>query len=128
MTYGPVRDQETPDGLDIIVLPRLGTISPWSSKATDIAHNCGLAAVSRIERGVTYTLAGEPEPIREQLAPVAALLHDRMTESVVFEVDDAARLFEHHQPEALTQVDVIAGGSGALEAGQSCAGAGPVGR
>ncbi len=115
LTYGPVRDQQRPDGLDIIVLPRLGTISPWSSKATDIAHNCGLGAVSRIERGVTYTLAGELEPIREQLAPIAALLHDRMTESVVFEADDAARLFAHHEPEALTRVDVIGGGSGALE-------------
>ena len=77
-------------GRRLLVVPRLGTISPWSSKATDIAHICGLAEVRRIERGIWYTLAGD-------VADEAALrgaLHDRMTESVLEREEDAARLFQ----------------------------------
>ncbi len=77
-----------------LVVPRLGTISPWSSKATDIARNCGLAAVRRIERGtVFYVNSKRPE--------VAALLHDRMTETVLGSLDEAARLFQHVAPRPL---------------------------
>ncbi|MGD8976431.1 MAG: phosphoribosylformylglycinamidine synthase [Gammaproteobacteria bacterium] len=115
LTYGPAREQENPRGLEVIVLPRFGTISPWSSKATDIAHNCGLEAVRRIERGTCYTLSGESDRVQERLAGILPLLHDRMTESVVFVADDAARLFVHHQPEPLSCIDVTGAGAGAME-------------
>jgi phosphoribosylformylglycinamidine synthase len=82
-----------------LVVPRLGTISPWSSKATDIARNCGLAAVKRIERGTAFTI--------ESAKPgIAGLLHDRMTETVLSSFDDAARLFEHVPPRPLEPVPV----------------------
>jgi phosphoribosylformylglycinamidine synthase len=77
-----------------LVVPRLGTISPWSSKATDIAHNCGLAAVKRIERGTAYY-------VDSSAAGIAGPLHDRMTETVLSSFDDAARLFEHVPPRPL---------------------------
>src|SRR5687767_15830624 len=74
-----------------LVVPRLGTLSPWSSKATDIAHNCGLAAVTRIERGTVYfTDSRSPD--------IAALLHDRMTQTVLRSFDEAAKLFERVAP------------------------------
>jgi len=77
-----------------LVVPRLGTLSPWSSKATDIAHNCGLAGVKRIERGTAYYV--------DSRAPgIAAPLHDRMTETVLSSFDEAARLFEHVPPRPL---------------------------
>ena len=89
----------------MLVTPRLGTISPWASKATDIAHNCGFAAVKRIERGIAYRLS----------APVdAAKLHDRMTESVLDSLDAADALFHHVAPQPLTTVDILAGGREAL--------------
>ncbi len=82
-----------------LVVPRLGTISPWSSKATDIVHNCGLEAVKRIERGTVYYV--------DSRAPgIAAPLHDRMTETVLSSFDEAARLFEHVPPRPLAHVPV----------------------
>jgi phosphoribosylformylglycinamidine synthase len=84
-----------------LVVPRLGTISPWSSKATDIARNCGLAAVKRIERGTAfYVDSSRPE--------LAALLHDRMTETVLGSFEAAAKLFEHVAPRPLASVPVKA--------------------
>ncbi|HUQ77002.1 MAG TPA: phosphoribosylformylglycinamidine synthase [Burkholderiales bacterium] len=77
-----------------LVVPRLGTLSPWSSKATDIAQNCGLATVKRIERGTAYT-------IDSSNAGIAALLHDRMTETVLGSFDEAAQLFQHVLPRPL---------------------------
>ena len=74
-------------GEPFLVVPRLGTLSPWSSKATDIARNCGLKAVRRIERGTLFHVEGARER-----AVVAALLHDRMTETVLASLDEAARL------------------------------------
>ncbi|MGH8691315.1 MAG: phosphoribosylformylglycinamidine synthase [Burkholderiales bacterium] len=76
-----------PSGALYLVVPRLGTISPWSSKASDIARNCGLAQVRRIERGTAYTVDSNHPGI-------AALLHDRMTQTVLRSVDEAAKLFE----------------------------------
>jgi phosphoribosylformylglycinamidine synthase len=84
-----------------LVVPRLGTLSPWSSKATDIARNCGLAAVKRIERGTAFYV-GSDRP------GVAALLHDRMTETVLASFDEAAKLFEHVPPRPLAPVAVKA--------------------
>ena len=84
-----------------LVVPRLGTISPWSSKATDIARNCGLAGVRRVERGTLYRVEGA----RNREA-VGALLHDRMTETVLASPDEAPRLFEHVPPRPLRFVPV----------------------
>ncbi|AVP58051.1 phosphoribosylformylglycinamidine synthase [Pulveribacter suum] len=113
------------DGAVLYVTPRLGTVSPWASKATDIAHNCGLA-VRRIERITEYRislkgglLSGTPELSHEQLAQIAALLHDRMTESVVTSVEQAQQLFTELQAEPMAFVDVLAGGHAALQAANS---------
>ncbi|MFQ5519200.1 MAG: phosphoribosylformylglycinamidine synthase, partial [Mariprofundus sp.] len=95
-----------------IVVPRIGTISPWSSKATDIAGLCGLADLKRLERGIAYHISGIHH---DQHAKVAALLHDRMTESVLSDVSELPQLFAHHQPKPLVSVDVLGGGRAALE-------------
>jgi phosphoribosylformylglycinamidine synthase len=85
-----------PAGALYLVVPRLGTISPWSSKASDIARNCGLAPVKRIERGIAYYVEGAAAP--------EALLHDRMTQTVLRSFDEAARLFERVPPRPLGTV------------------------
>ena len=85
---------ESSDGHVFLVVPRLGTLSPWSSKATDIARNCGLAAVKRIERGTVYYLSSG-------LPALAAALHDRMTQTVLRSFDEVPRLFEHVPPRPL---------------------------
>lgn len=106
-----------PDAHALLVTPRLGTVSPWSSKATDIAHNCGLGAVRRIERGVAWQLAG-PQGARldaQTIAKALPQLHDRMTESVLFDEREAARLFQHVAPQPLAIVDILSGGRAALE-------------
>ena len=103
-----------------IVSPRLGTVSPWASKATDIARNCGLA-VKRIERITEYCVAlksglfGKAVLTDEQRGQVAALLHDRMTESVMADRAHAAGLFTELQAAPLQTIDVLAGGKAALE-------------
>jgi phosphoribosylformylglycinamidine synthase len=108
------------EGPLLVVTPRLGTVSPWASKATDIAHNCGIA-IRRIERAVEYRLQlasgwlGKTNLEPAQLQAVAALLHDRMTESVVPGLDEAERLFSELQAQPMEHVDVLAGGRGALE-------------
>ncbi len=122
LTYGPTRKQDDPEGALALVLPRFGTISPWSSKATDIARNCGLDGVRRIERGIAYRLVTDDQFDRDALERVAACLYDRMTESVVYEVDDAARLFEHHAPAPMVHVDVMDGGRGTLDAANASLG------
>ena len=110
------------DGVALLVTPRLGTVSPWASKATDIARNCGLA-VRRVERITEYRiglkgglLGGRPGLSDGQLQQVAALLHDRMTESVVASRAEAGRLFTELQAEPMAFVDVLGGGRAALEA------------
>ncbi|MCP5197788.1 MAG: phosphoribosylformylglycinamidine synthase [Gammaproteobacteria bacterium] len=97
-----------------LVVPRPGTISPWSSKATDIAHNCGLHRVRRIERGVAYYLAFERSPNDRELAALKPLLHDRMTEAVLEPGDDPAVLFVQAKPAPLATVDILGGGRAAL--------------
>ncbi|OFZ65646.1 MAG: phosphoribosylformylglycinamidine synthase [Betaproteobacteria bacterium RBG_16_56_24] len=101
----------------LLVVPRLGTISPWSTKATDIAHHCGLSGVQRIERGVVYYLStADGKPLSKAgLASVLPLLHDRMTESVLDKADGAAeKIFHHGTPQPLTSVDILQGGRKAL--------------
>ena len=80
LTYGPRLPLEPEEGEPLLVVPRAGTISPWSSKATDIAQVCGLAAVRRIERGIAYRLRAPSELGAERLQRSAAVLIDRMTE------------------------------------------------
>jgi phosphoribosylformylglycinamidine synthase len=97
-----------------LVVPRFGTISPWSSKATDIAQVCGLEAVTRIERGIRYTLAlAVPLPAHERSALIA-LLHDRMTETVIEQTAAAAALFAQQAPRPL-QFLALSAGRPALE-------------
>lgn len=95
------------------VVPRIGTISPWSSKATDIAHNCGLTQVKRIERAIAYYIEGVSADAREA---VAAKLHDRMTQFVLATMAEAVALFGTESPKPFTTVDVINGGREALVA------------
>jgi len=114
LSYGPHISGEEPAGRLLLVVPRLGTISPWASKATDIAHNCGLQNIRRLERGIAYYVrAGELGS--DAWAAVAAQLHDRMTESVLDAIDEAAGLFIEAEPGTLRSVDVIGGGRAALE-------------
>ncbi|BDF95470.1 phosphoribosylformylglycinamidine synthase [Pseudoalteromonas sp. KAN5] len=112
LTYGPTIAEHTPAGTLVLVTPRPGTISPWASKATDIAHNCGLAQVHRVERGIAYYVEGDLNA--EQLSQVAALLHDRMTEATHGAMDDAAKLFRTDAPSPMSSVDILGGGREAL--------------
>jgi len=94
-----------------IVVPRVGTISPWSSKATDIAGLCGLERLERLERGIVYVVDGLSH---DQHQTAAVLLHDRMTEAVLADVNDLAQLFAHHAPAPLVTVDMLGGGRESL--------------
>ncbi|MBL5975743.1 phosphoribosylformylglycinamidine synthase [Comamonas sp. NyZ500] len=120
LTYGDPYTGSA-EGLAFIVTPRLGTISPWASKATDIARNCGLN-VFRVERMTEYRvdvkaglLGGKPELSTEQTAQIAALLHDRMTESVFATRAEAEQLFTTLAAQPMEFVDVLGGGRAALE-------------
>jgi phosphoribosylformylglycinamidine synthase len=127
LTYGDAYAGDTAGEL-VVVMPRLGTVSPWASKASDIARNCGLS-IHRVERVTEFRLTlkgsmlglGSAKPLSaEERAAVAALLHDRMTESVAFEHEAAAHLFDAQPAAPLAHVDVLAagpqGGRAALEA------------
>ncbi|WP_339410375.1 phosphoribosylformylglycinamidine synthase [Pseudomonas sp. EA_35y_Pfl2_R5] len=113
LKYGPSVPVQEPSGRLFLTIPRFGTISPWSSKASDIARNCGLAKIQRIERGLAYYVSGELNAAEAQ--QVAELLHDRMTQLVLDNLDGAAALFSHAQPKPLTAVDILGGGRAALE-------------
>ncbi len=116
LTYGPPGDGAEERGTLLLVVPRPGTISPWSSKATDIVHNCGLDAVRRVERGIAFH-AGTREgraldaADAEALAP---LLHDRMTEAVLADVGGVEALFAHYPPRPMTTVPLLREGRAAL--------------
>ncbi|TNI89382.1 phosphoribosylformylglycinamidine synthase [Aeromonas sobria] len=115
--HGPTIPAHTPSGQLFLVTPRPGTISPWSSKATDIAHNCGMTKVKRLERGIAYYLTikgGQGELSAAQRSAIAAELHDRMMEVVFADMEAASALFAHHEPRPFTQVDVLGGGRAAL--------------
>ena len=114
LRYGPKAKVEEPSGQLVLVVPRPGTISPWSSKATDIAKNCGLSAIKRLERGVAYYVQSEAPLTVEQLAIVEAALHDRMVEAVLDDVAAADVLFRNEEPAPLTVVDILGGGREAL--------------
>ena len=120
LTYGPAYSGPL-DGALFVVTPRFGTVSPWASKATDIAHNCGLA-VRRVERVLEYRLALKPGLLGKatltpaQQAQIGDLLHDRMNESVMFDRASACGLFSELPAAPLAHVDVLHGGKAALQA------------
>ncbi len=124
LTYGPSRAAPRLNGVVQVVVPRPGTISPWSSKATDIAHTCGLAAVRRIERVIAYTVdvgvTTPPFPLSPldaaQLTRLQAKLHDRMTQAVFGDLDTCALLFQHEPPRQLATIPVLRDGRPALVA------------
>ncbi|HEY9397810.1 MAG TPA: phosphoribosylformylglycinamidine synthase, partial [Burkholderiales bacterium] len=111
LTYGEPAGDAPHTSTPILVTPRLGTISPWSSKATDIARSCGLSAVRRIERGVLYHVLGVKKGAQ---TAVAAQLHDRMTETVLDSLDAADALFRHVAPRPLSTIALGGDGRAAL--------------
>jgi len=98
------------------VVPRPGTISPWSSKATDIAHNCGLDKIKRIERGTAYSFVNQADAFSEkELTQIRSLIHDRMTEVVLLSADEAGSLFSSADPKPYLTVDILTRGQTALD-------------
>jgi phosphoribosylformylglycinamidine synthase len=124
LTYGPRRTATSVTGLLQIVAPRPGTISPWSSKATDIARLCGLTTIQRLERVIAYTVELDVPAVAfplsaldpAQLKTLRAKLHDRMTESVFGDLDACAALFRQEQPRPMNSIPVLAAGRSALVA------------
>src|SRR6266403_135077 len=118
LTYGPRLEAPAQAGAGecLLVVPRTGTISPWSSKATDIARVCGLAGVRRIERGIEYRVRAARPLGSERLARLAPVLLDRMTEMALSDGAQAARLFEDAQPRPLARVPLAAGRAALEEA------------
>lgn len=112
LVYGPSDVATDIEGAQRWVVPRFGTQSPWSSKATDIAHICGLSDVVRLERGVAWTVVGR---VADEAA-LRAVMHDRMTEAVLADVDEAEKLFAEHRPQPFARIPLAAEGRGALEA------------
>lgn len=116
LTYGPSAELEDQEGVLFLVVPRPGTISPWSSKATDIAHNCGLASIKRIERGIAYYVRVDDKLTMDERQALSSSFFDRMTEAVFHETAGAELLFRHAEPKPLSTVDVLSYGASALDA------------
>ena len=118
LTYGPSARVEGGEALAeatlLLAVPRPGTISPWSSKATDIAHHCGLESIERIERGVAWYVTLPENLDKATRLAVEGELHDRMTEVVFDSLQQVEQLFEHAKPRPMSTVDVLAGGRAAL--------------
>ncbi len=116
LKYGPTIEEHEPVGQFILVTPRPGTISPWSSKSTDIANNCGLTKVIRLERGLAYYVSTENAvPLTtEQQSTLNNLIHDRMMEAIFTDLNDATALFASAEPGELTSIDIEHGGKNAL--------------
>lgn len=116
LKYGPTIEEHEPVGQFILVTPRPGTISPWSSKSTDIANNCGLTKVIRLERGLAYYVNTEnAAPLTtEQQSTLNNLIHDRMMEAIFTDLNDATALFASAEPGELTSIDIEHGGKNAL--------------
>ncbi|WP_345869830.1 phosphoribosylformylglycinamidine synthase [Shewanella algae] len=114
LTYGPAIESHEPQGTLLFVTPRPGTISPWSSKATDIAQNCGLKQVKRLERGLAYYVESDALS-SEQLKSLKALLHDRMMEVVLDSFEAADVLFARTEPKPFVSVNILGEGRRALE-------------
>jgi phosphoribosylformylglycinamidine synthase len=124
LTYGSRGVRRESEGVSFVVVPRPGTVSPWSSKATDIAKNCGLDAVTRIERGIAYSIVtrdGAPLTTTDRAA-LLPLLHDRMTEAVLSDLDQAERLFAHFAPRPLSTIPLLEKGRSAIETANAALG------
>ncbi len=109
------KDLTTEPGFFRLVTPRPGTISPWSSKATDIAHICGLDAVHRIERGIAYLFDIDCDPNDKMIAVIEDAIHDRMTESIMTSAADAGVLFTIAEPANLKSIPLLEEGPAAIE-------------
>lgn len=121
LTYGPTLQVEDPQGEFFLTLPRVGTISPWASRATDIVHHCGLPEIKRVERGIAYyvqTKNGQPLTAIER-QHILPLIHDRMTETVFANLDDAEKLYHTDTPAPLCTVDLLKNGKTELEKANS---------
>jgi phosphoribosylformylglycinamidine synthase len=118
LAYGPqlpAAGIDTPaDATLLLVIPRPGTISPWSSKATDIAHNCGLEEIERLERGLAWYVRLPGSLTQSAREALDTLVHDRMTETIVPAMAAAQQLFEHAEPQQMAMVDILGGGRQAL--------------
>ncbi len=115
LTYGPKRREAAHDGQLILILPRIGTISPWSTKATDIANNAGLTSIKRIERGIAWYVQSDSLLSEQELIDLSAMLYDPMVESVVYDFSSAEQLFVEQSPQPLTEVKLLEEGRQALE-------------
>ncbi|WP_199609414.1 phosphoribosylformylglycinamidine synthase [Flocculibacter collagenilyticus] len=113
LKYGPTITEHKPQGKLLLITPRLGTISPWSSKATNIATNCGLTKVKRVERGIAYYI--DSNLADSEVNTISSLIHDRMTEMVLASLDDAQQLFLSDSPRPLKQIDILSLGKKALD-------------
>ena len=118
LTYGPQAKVEAPAGELFLVIPRIGTISPWASRATDIANNCGLFDILRLERGVTFyvTTTNGKALTESEKATLKTQIHDRMTEQVFADLNDAQKLYHAATPAPLSTIDILQGGKAALNA------------
>jgi phosphoribosylformylglycinamidine synthase len=117
LDYGDITTKQTDlSENSLIVVPRPGTISPWSSKATDIAHNCGLNKVLRIERGTIWLIEyqNDYKPSSKESAQIKTLIHDRMTETVLEQIEQAEQLFHHTAPAELENILISQSGKQAL--------------
>ncbi len=123
LQYGVPAKPDLPDA-HFVVAPRLGTVSPWASKATDIARNCGLT-LKRVERAVVYSLQlkhpllGSYMLSASQAEQIAAVLHDRMTEAIVPGEAHLSRLFDEVVAQPLMRIDVLGQGRAALDEANS---------
>ncbi|MCU7943301.1 MAG: phosphoribosylformylglycinamidine synthase [Candidatus Thiodiazotropha sp. (ex Cardiolucina cf. quadrata)] len=115
LRYGPAMPDIRHDGTLLLVVPRPGTLSPWSTKATDIAHHCGLQKIQRLERGLAFYLTLDERGLDSKQYVIAAeQLRDRMTEIVLSDAEDATCLFNRAEPKHFIQVDILGGGERAL--------------
>ena len=115
LEYGPAMREVEHVGQRLYVVPRIGTISPWSTKATDIVRHCGLDKVKRIERGIAYYLKSATDLDAKQMQLIKQLLHDPMTESVVPDLQAAGELFVEEAPKALFEVPFLQQGKDAID-------------
>ena len=119
LTYGPDWGIGPEKGQKIIVVPRLGTISPWSSKATEIVKLSGLSTIQRIERGIIYTLVNNGTLEEQELESLFGKLHDRMTQTVLLRDQDAEFMFQSQTPKELCTIPVLSQGLKALKQANS---------
>jgi len=114
LTYGPAFTEKQHKGELFLVIPRFGTISPWASKASDIAIHCGLEPIKRLERGIAYYIDADTALSDDDKRFIAAQIHDRMIERVLGDFETAAQLFDKADPTEGSHVDILTGGMEAL--------------